>query len=308
MKSTLRTFAACAVVLALAGSATAQNSFYAGGPLDPSLTAPPSAGYAQVGGDAPAAPTAPVLAVSPLATPQPAEQLGQTGGDGPWVVVAPYAWIFGMQGSVVVRGRYQQVDLSVQDAIDHIDDIEGAAALHVEAGYGNVGVIADLLYLKLVPLDRLVRVESESTLFELLGMYRVWGSSSRAAGSVYLDVLAGARYYRFSNSIEGNILGLLSVERTNSWIDLVVGARVGVQVLDCLGLFARGDAGGFGIGTSSNTACNVIVGFEYQCCECASLAAGYRWFRIDRTSGVGADANGMEVILAGPFVAFGLRF
>ena len=307
MKSTLQAFVACAVILALAGSAAAQNSFYAGGPFDPSLTAAPIAGHAQVSGDAPAAP-APVLVVPPLATPQPAEQLGQTGGDGPWVVVAPYAWIFGMQGSVVVRGRYQQVDFSPQDAIDHINDLEGAAALHVEAGYGNVGVIADLLYLKLVPLDRLVRVQSESTIIELLGMYRVWGNSCRAAGSTYFDLLAGARYYRFSNSIEGNVLGLLSVERTESWIDLVVGARAGIQVLDCLGLFARADAGGFGIGYSSNTACNVIVGFEYQCCECASFAAGYRWFRIDRVDGAGTDAFGMDVILAGPFVAFGLRF
>ena len=307
MKSTLQAFVACAVILALAGSASAQNSFYAGGPFDPSLTAAPIAGHAQVGGDAPVAPApAPVPVASALATPQPAECLGQS--EGPWVLVAPYAWIPGMQGSVVVRGRYQQVDLSVKDAIDHISDLEGAAMLHIEAGYGNVGVIADLLYLKLVPLDRLVRVESESTIFELLGMYRVWGNSNRGAGSVYLDLLAGARYYRFSNSIEIPALGLPLVERTDVWVDLVVGARVGVQVLDCLGIFVRGDAGGFGIGQSSTTACNVIAGFELQCCPCASLIGGYRWFRIDRATGVGPSAFIMDVTMAGPFMAFELRF
>jgi len=303
MKSTIQTLIASALALALVAPAAAQIPYVAAGPLDPTLTAAPLAGHAQVGGDASPAAT-PIT--SGLATAQPAECLGRS--DGPWGLIAPYAWIFGMQGSIVSHGRYQQVDLSVRDAIDHISDLEGAAMLHVESGYGDVGVIADLTYLKVVPLDRLVRVQSEATFVELLGMYRVWGNSTRGAGSVYLDLLGGARYYRFSNSIQGNVFGLVSVEQTDLWIDLVVGARVGVQVLDCLGLFVRGDAGGFGIGRSSTTACNVIVGFEYQCCECASLAAGYRWFRIDRATGVGTETFAMDVTMAGPFVALGLRY
>jgi hypothetical protein len=242
-----------------------------------------------------------------LATPQPAECLGQT--DGPWTVVAPYGWVPGMKGTVGAGRLTAPVDLSVSDVIDQLkEDLKGAAEIHVESGYGPFGVIADLLYLRLQPGIGPVTVESRATLFELLGMYRVLDTGGRQAGAVTFDVLAGARYYRFSNEISGSAFGLLSAERTNKWIDLVVGARGGVQVTDDLGVFARGDVGGFGIGHSSQQACNVVVGFEYRCCECASLVGGYRWLKIDRESGVGRDRFLLDATLSGPFVAFALRF
>jgi hypothetical protein len=251
-------------------------------------------------------PSSSVPVASGLQTPQPAECLGRT--DGPWALVAPYGWIFGMKGAVGAGQRTAQVDLSVRDSIDKLGDLKGAAQLHIESGYGSVGVIADLTYLRVEPLNNLITVDSRGTLLELMGMYRVLDTGGRQAGAVTFDVLAGGRYYRFSSDITGNLLGLLAAERTNKWIDLVVGARTGVQVTDDLGMFARGDVGGFGIGHSSKQACNVVVGFEYQCCDCASLAGGYRWLKIDREAGVGRDRFLLDATLAGPFVAFTLRY
>ena len=204
------------------------------------------------------------------------------------------------------RRTTQYFEIFCNRAIYH--DLEGAAQLHVEGGYGPVGVIADLTYLDVQPADGLVTADSRSTLFELLGLYRVVGTGGRQAGAVTFDLLAGARYYRFRNSIGGNVAGLLSAERTGDWIDPVVGARAGAQVTDALGLFVRGDAGGFGIGQSSDRACNVLAGFEYRCCECASLVGGYRWLRIDRESGIGRDRFLLDVTMAGPFVALAVRY
>jgi hypothetical protein len=314
MTAALRTLAASVAALVLAGSATAQGNYSGGSARGFSVA--PGGGYAEVVGGqtvggVPGRPalTPPAADGSSLQNPQPAECLGAPEGtSGPWLVVAPYAWIFGMQGTVGAGPRVQTVDLSVGDAAQAaVDDLKGAAQIHVESGYGPVGVIADLTYMRLVPLDGLVRVQSEATLFELLGMYRVI-DTGRCAGGVTFDVLAGARYYRFSNSIEGNVFGLLSAERTNKWIDLVVGARAGVKVTDDLEVFARGDVGGFGIGHSSQQACNVLVGFEYWCCDCASLVGGYRWLKIDRESGVGRDRFLLDATLAGPFLAFALRY
>jgi hypothetical protein len=281
MTTPLRSLAAMTVVAALAGVSAAQQS---------AAGTTPGTGHVALD----------------LSAPQPAECLSQP--PGPWTVVAPYGWIFGMKGTVGGGQRTAQVDLSVGDAIDKLGDLKGAAQLHVESGYGPVGAIADLTYMRLEPATGLVTVDSRATLFELLGMYRVLDTGGRQAGAVTFDVLAGARYYRFSNEISGNLFGLLAAERTNKWIDLVVGARAGVQVTDALGVFARGDAGGFGLGHSSERACNVIVGFEYRCCECASLVGGYRWFKIDRESGVGRDRFLLDATLAGPFVAFSLRY
>jgi hypothetical protein len=317
MKSTLRTLAACVAGLVLASSAPAQYPYPPGGPAFAYATSAPDAGRAQVvGGQAAPAPAAPTVVIPQpaipqpaMVSPQPAEALGQSGGTaGPWVVVEPYAWVFGMRGMLQARGVAAPVDMSVSDAIDNVSDLKGAAMLHVETGYDDVGLIADVEYLKVVPAEGLVRVETDATLAELLGMYRVCGSRCRQAGSSYFDVLAGARYYRFSHSIALAAPVPIAVDHSSSWVDWIVGARAGVQVLDGLGIFARADVGGFGLGNGSHRACNILTGIEYQCCDCASLIAGYRWLKIDRSAGAGFDAFAMNVTLAGPFVGFGLRY
>jgi hypothetical protein len=308
MKALLRSLAACVAALLFAGAALAE---------DPLESADP-AGFATVEftvaspGDTPrpvaTVEVAPVAAPS-VYTPQPAEHLGEANGaGGPWVVVAPYVWIFGMHGQVGARGRVLTVDQSVSDAVDAmVDDLQGALQLHVEAGYGQLGLIADLTYFHVVPLDGLARFDSKTAFFELLGFYRV-RDGCREPGAVTLDVLAGVRYYHFSNDLQLNGVDAFPIERTSSWTDLIVGARAGVQVLDNLGVWVRGDIGGFGIGHASKRSCNVIAGFEYQCTRCCSFYGGYRWLRIDRSSGVGRDAFLLDATLAGPFVAFGVRF
>jgi len=290
MRSVLRSAAALAALVWLSGIAAAQS---------PSTGTTPGAGLVAL--DLTGTPATPGLA-----SPQPAECLGQPAG--PWTLVAPYGWIFGMKGTVGAGRLTVPVDLSVADSIDKLKDLKGAAQIHVESGYGPVGVIADLTYMRLQPAAGPVTVDSRSTLFELLGMYRVLDTGGRQAGAVTVDLLAGGRYYRFSNDISGSAFGFLSAGRSNKWIDLVVGARGGVQVTDDLGVFARGDVGGFGIGDSSQHAYNVVVGFDYRCCECASLLGGYRWLKIDRENGLGRDRFLLDATLAGPFVAFALRY
>jgi hypothetical protein len=213
-----------------------------------------------------------------------------------------------MHGQVGAGNRVETVNLSVSDAAQAaVDDLKGALELHVEAGYGDVGIITDLTYMRLVPLDGIARVESESTILEVLGFYRVLGGG-RQAGCVTFDLLGGIRYYHFKNKVQVTTLDLTPVDRENSWHDLVVGARVSVQLADCLSVWARGDIGGFGIGHSSKQACNVVTGFEYLCSQTCSFYGGYRWLKIDRSAGIGRDAFLLDATLAGPFVAFGLRF
>jgi len=253
------------------------------------------------------APASPVPGTA-LQTPQPAECLcDPCASDRPWVVFAPYGWIFGMHGQVGVGRLTAPVNVSVSDAFNALDDLKGALMLHVEGGYGEFGFIADLTYMRLAPSGDLLRVDSRSTLFEFLGLYRVI-DTGRQPGGVTFDLLGGFRYYRFTNQINGNLTGLFTAERTNQWCDLVVGARAGVQLTDDLGVFVRGDIGGFGIGDSSSQACNVITGFEYRCSECASLIGGYRWLKIDREDGIGRDRSLIDATFSGPLVALALRY
>ncbi|HKB06356.1 MAG TPA: hypothetical protein VKD90_29445 [Gemmataceae bacterium] len=295
MTRALRALTASAFLLSLTATAAAQTTI-----PDSVRGTTPGTGLAVV--DL----TTPTAAAPAVQTPTPAECLGQPACQpGPWVVFAPYAWVFGVHGTVGAGLVTAPVDVSVGDALSELDKLKGALQLHTEAGYGNVGVIADLTYLNFAGGGALATLDSQTLWFELLGLYRVI-DTGRQAGGVTFDLLAGARYYHFSNSIE--LQGLTLADRTSSWIDLVVGARAAVQVTDDLGVFARGDIGGFGIGHSSTQACNIIVGLEYRCCECASLIGGYRWFKIDRESGVGRDRFLLDATLAGPFAAFAFRY
>lgn len=342
MKTPLRSLVACVAALFFAGVASAEDPLNSAEPagtatVDFSVafpsdaaptvlvvsaefplesTAPAGTATVEFTATAPSDRQRPVatVEVAPVAapsvyTPQPAEHLGEANCPRrPWAVIAPYAWIFGMHGQVGARGRVLTVDQSVSDAVDAaVDDMKGALGLHVEAGYGQSGLIADLTYFHVVPLDGFARFDSKAAMFELLGFYRV-RDGCREPGAVTLDVLAGVRYYHFSNDLQVVGVDPLPIERTSSWTDLIVGARAEVQLLDKLGVFVRGDIGGFGIGHASRQTCNVIAGFECQLLQHCSFYAGYRWLKIDRSSGAGRDAFLLDATLAGPFIALGARF
>lgn len=304
----------CAAILVLANRGHAQSPYSAvKGPQDgpPWLYSNPVDAMESPTGIRPVQGT---VASPPVPPPQPGvysphagECMGCYPNNGPWGMIATYGWVFAMDGTIGVGPRTVNVDMSLEDAIELLDDVKGAATLHAEAGYGPFGIILDMLYMEVEPGTDLIRVNSKTILAEALGMYRVV-DTGRGAGAVYFDVLAGARYYRFRNEVQITTQDIIPFEGSATWCDLVVGARAGIQLLDCLGVFARGDIGGFGIGESSDRACNVIVGFDLQCCECVFLSGGYRWFKIDRTSGAGRDRREIDLTMAGPFVALGLRY
>lgn len=311
MKSALWPFSVCLLGLLISNQSQAQ--YNAPGESSAPTYLPPTGTGASAEYALPVRTVDGIQSMSPgtpgVFDPVPAENLGRANcPDQPWLIVAPYAWIPGIKGTIASGPRSVNVDLSVRDAIqDVLPDLRGAAMLHVEGGYGDVGFISDLMYLNVRPLDGFLRVESRSTLLDLLGFYRVI-DTGRCPGGCTLDVLAGARYYRFKNSITFQPIDFMPADKTNDWWDLVVGVRASVQLTESFGLFARGDYGGFDIGDSSKRACNVVVGFDWQCTDCISIYGGYRWLKIDRTHGEGMDYSKLDITLSGPFLAFGLHF
>lgn len=312
MKPTLRLFSIGLSVLIVAASARAQFSPQADGAF-------PSRMPATVGGS-PNDYTSPLRQVdgmqgmpptSPgLINPMPAENLGRTAckPEGPWIGIAPYTWAVGMKGTIANGPISTRVDLTPGDAIgDYFNDLRGALGLHLEAGVGDVGLIADLMYLSVRPQDQILRVEERATILELLGFYRLL-DTGRCPGGCTFDVLAGARYYHFRNAFSIQPIDLMLPNKTEDWWDLVVGVRGSVMLTESLSLFARADYGGFDIGESSKQACNVILGFNWQCTDCISIMGGYRWFKIDRENGDGFDRFKLNVTMSGPFVALGLQF
>ncbi len=236
-----------------------------------------------------------------------------------WVVVAPYLWAPAVKGTVGALGTKQNVDLTLSELIDLIPDLNGAFMGHVEVGKGPRGLIVDAMIMEVSPTERgplggKVTVESNTTILEFLGMYRVvdLGTSGDSAPPVRVDVLGGVRYYDVETGLTVKPLQgpTVAIEQAENWVDLVVGARGAVTLVQGLDAFLRADVGGFGIGTSSKLAWNLVTGVEYACAAWpgSSLLLGYKVLDIDESKYSGVQHFVFDVKLQGPFLALGFRF
>jgi hypothetical protein len=236
-----------------------------------------------------------------------------------WVLVAPYVWMPAQRGSIGAGGLTANVDLTLGDVFESLEDLNGAFMGHVEVGKNQFGLIFDGMLMKLSPEKTFpggasVRAEVSSTLMEGLSMLRVIDTrhSDLEFPRTKIDVLGGARYYQISNGLRVNPGGgpVVAAQLTKDWVDLVVGSRAAVTIAEGLDGFIRADVGGFGIGTSSKLTWNLIAGGEYACPSLpgSSFIMGYRLLSIDERQNTGPNEFVYDVTMQGPFTAIAFRF
>jgi hypothetical protein len=85
-------------------------------------------------------------------------------------------------------------------------------------------------------------------------------------------------------------------------VDPFIGGRFIVKLADRWSLVARGDIGGFNVG--SELAWNVIGTVDYRMTDHASLLVGYRHFDIDYEDG----RFSFDTVYTGPFLALNFTF
>jgi hypothetical protein len=239
--------------------------------------------------------------------------------DGPWWVVAPYVWIPGTYGEITAFGNTSQVNIDTSDILSQLHNANGALQLHLESGVGNVGMILDANIMRL-SADKAVAAGSfnldlQQTLIEGLGLYRILelpadGGMPQQKYSV--DLLAGGRYYNFFNGITftpfNPSLPAIPLGQSGTWVDLVIGARGRAPIVTGLDAFLRTDFGGFGLGTSSTLAWNLIAGIDWHATEHGSFLAGYRVLAIDESQGTGVSKFAFNARMQGPFIALALLY
>ena len=227
-------------------------------------------------------------------------------GDNKWEFqVIPYFWLAGIDGDVTVKGRRASVDASFSDILDNLDF---GGMLHLEAAKGKWAFFGDASYVK-VSVDRtLIDVGSEQALVELGGAYRFaelpLGKDKQR--SLSFEALAGGRYNYLKSKVE--ILVLPSAKGSHDWVDPIVGARVTAGLTDKLSLRVRGDIGGFGIGSASDLAWNVVAVLEYRLSRRISIGAGYRILDVDYEKGSGLRLFEYDVTTSGPVVGLAFHF
>lgn len=263
--------------------------------------------------------------------------------------VTPYAWLVGMNGDVTVNGRKTEVDASFIDLVEKSDSIIALFG-NFEARKGRFSLYNDSLYAKLTaskntltnlnPVPGLsltlgadVGAEFQLVIVEAGATYQLFQHHSGGgwkdsvpSRSTALDLVVGGRYWNIETDLK---LGLtatvdfaaLGLRRSRSlaiadggtvdWFDPLVGLRLRHQLAPGQDLFARGDIGGFGVG--SDFSWNAIAGYSWEC-RCRPFGAtlsgfvGYRALYADYAQGSGNRQFEWDMLIHGPVIGASFRF
>lgn len=164
------------------------------------------------------------------------------------------------------------------------------------------------------------------TMVELGGGYRFfdrpYGESQKKR--ISLDFIAGVRYWRLDSTMSADIdLAVtrhaivggdrnhhlsrsVGVNGAKDWIDPFIGLQGQVDLTEKLFLYARGDIGGFGLGSafSSELTWRAQAGLSYNVTPRLGLFAGYQVLDVDYEDG----DFGFDMQLGGPVLGFGYTF
>jgi hypothetical protein len=219
--------------------------------------------------------------------------------------VTPYIWGSRIEGTVGLRGRTAEVDISFRQLLEHM---EGAFMLPVEARYGKWGFGLELIYIKVGddhatpgPLFSVADFTAKETIIEFGPRFRLIESKA-----VALDVLAGGRWWRLRNKLDlgAGVLPEVTLELNESWIDPFGGLRMFIDLSSRWLLQARGDLGGLGAG--SDFTWQALGGLGYKFGDRYTVKAGWRQLDVDFEE----DDNGFlyDVGTGGVILGLTIRF
>ncbi len=246
-------------------------------------------------------------------------------------VFAPYVWIAGITGDVAIGRAETEVDASFTDILEGTDKIYGALG-HFELGRGRWAVFFDATWMHMeVEEERglIGEADVEFGVVSEMGVFEFGGSWTLASGVLdqdtpstpprawHVDALAGGRVMLIDLELEaaadtpGPILGGegRSRDRDQDWTEPFIGLRGGFDISENWRVQARGDIGGFGIGSDFAWQVIALVGYDFQMLGLEStFFFGYRALGEDYTDGEGTDRYAWDTVMHGPILGLAMRF
>ena len=192
------------------------------------------------------------------------------------------------------------VDVPFEDVFDAL---EGVFIVHFEVMHkSNLGFLVDVDYLDLGNeftngQGINLKVDFEATLAEVAGLYRINRDTHN------FDAIFGVRGYKMDPGVTLSG-GPKVVDKSQDWLDPFVGGRWSWNFAEDWSLVARGDIGGFGIGSDLSWQAVGLV--EWQPFKYVSFLAGYRALDVDYEDGSGNDYLKFDATFHGPML--GLNF
>lgn len=231
----------------------------------------------------------------------------------------PYVWLPSLDVDSTVSGLTANLNLSFGDVADNFDlySLMG----RFEAWRGNKwGLILDGMYLKMKnqgsmrtksPLQVAVDMETRQELVDIGVAYR-FEHKLKGTSALQFDPYVTVRYTYLKQEIKlrasagsfggpGTLLG-----GNESWFDPIVGLRVAYIINPTWSLGARGEVGGFGVG--SELTWSALAGADWRVASWGSLKLGYKWYYLDYKTGSGRNAFGFDGTMHGPWLGFTFHF
>lgn len=216
----------------------------------------------------------------------------RAGDDDKWTFEnSIYLFGAGMSGDVTVKGV--TADLNV-DFSDVLQNLEFGAMGSLRASRGALSLNLDVIYTGLGASKGPVSGDLDQWVVEPTLSYRV---------SKHIEPFVGVRYNNLGGEIRGPF-GILPTG-TQDWFDPIVGANFTFPLNEKLSLNARGDVGGFGVG--SDLTWQAFPYLNWRISERCSLQAGYRWVSNDYESGSGANRFAYDVLTQGPQIGLTIK-
>jgi hypothetical protein len=257
--------------------------------------------------------------------------------------LTPYFWATSLNGSTTVKGRTTDVDAGFFDILDHTQFPKGLFQLAAlgEARNGRFALLADVLYMKADLGAGVTRsrgtdaigaavgvsagLDTKMVIAEVAAAYEIarWSGLTAPASSTALDLYAGGRAWWQRGEVQllasGTLnvfdltfsrVGVLSAEKSVSWVDPLVGVRLRHQFAPAWNFVVSGDVGGFGAG--SKFSWQVLAALDYEICRSRTVAwsamVGYRALSVDYSQGSGLSLYEFDMTMHGPIFGVTARF
>ena len=210
----------------------------------------------------------------------------------------------GIGGEADVGPYSTEIDVDASEVFDHLE-FGAMGSYHRDSGKWSVQ--ADGLFASLAGeqtgaagLQR-TTLDLDQLMFEVDAGYEL---------NENFELVLGARYWDFDTRItlhgQGPTGTVASSESNRNWVDPLIGVRVAAPIGDQWTFVARGDVGGFGVG--SDFAWHVTAFFNWHFGESFSMLVGYRYFEFDFEDRGDADQLALDMQESGPGIGVAWTF
>ncbi len=221
-------------------------------------------------------------------------------------LIAPYIMFANVYGTEGIGNLPNiTVDQNPGDVFNHLNF---GAMVYAQASGGPWTISSDLIYLKFsanvsgTPVIYSGDATSKQVSWELALLHKLTPWLDAGIGG-QLNTMNG-NYNLAINSTAGTFI--TGGTRSKSWVDPSIIGNAHFQFSPKWSLLARGNVGGFSVGSKFYWQMQAYVG--YRVSEIFTLSAGYRLIDINYESGTGSDRFLYDVNTFGPVIRFGFTF